>query len=53
MVGPGQELSLHAAFDLARFDPATFVRLLGHVGTLLGAISDAPESRLDELPLAE
>ncbi|HSF43044.1 MAG TPA: non-ribosomal peptide synthase/polyketide synthase [Thermoanaerobaculia bacterium] len=51
VTGPGEELSLHIAFDRARFDAATVERMLGHLGTLLEGISANPESRLAELSL--
>jgi amino acid adenylation domain-containing protein len=48
----GLALSLQWNVDL--FDPATAERLLGHLGTLLAALSSGaagPERRLSELPL--
>ena len=50
IVEPGRELSLQITYDSQRFDAETVRRLLGHLQTVLDAISAQPHRTLEELP---
>ena len=50
-VSPGAGLSLQIIYDRRRFGPAFVRRMLGHMGTLLEAMPDRADRRLDELPM--
>ncbi|HEX9940765.1 MAG TPA: condensation domain-containing protein, partial [Thermoanaerobaculia bacterium] len=52
VVIPGSPLRLRATYDRQRLDPASMARALGHLRTLLAAMSQAaPDARLGDLPL--
>ncbi len=50
-VVPGTELGIRIGFDTDRFDPSTIERTLGHLRTVLEAMTVDPERRLVDLPL--
>ncbi len=47
---PGNELLIKISFDRDRFDPSAIDRTLGHVRTVLEAMTAQPEQRLVDLP---
>jgi amino acid adenylation domain-containing protein len=47
----GAELCLRIDFDRARFDDATVARMLGHLRTLLSAMTQNPWQKLGEMPM--
>jgi surfactin family lipopeptide synthetase C len=44
-------LALKVSYDVARFEAATIIRLLGHLQTVLAGMAVDPGRRLGELPL--
>ncbi len=48
---PGEQLSLKVSYDTSRFEHETISRMLEHYVTLLSAIVDNPQQRIDQLPL--
>jgi amino acid adenylation domain-containing protein len=51
VASPGEEMTLRAGFELARFEPADVERLLGHLELALAALAEDPERRLRDLSL--
>jgi len=50
-VVPGAELGIKIGFDSDRFDPSAVERTLGHLRTVLEAMTAGPDRRLLDLPL--
>jgi len=48
---PGDRLGIRLSYDSQRFSRDTVQRMLGHLVQLLGGMLDAPEARLDSLPM--
>jgi amino acid adenylation domain-containing protein len=51
VVGPDRELVLRLDYELERFEPATMVRLLGHLQSALSAFLADPGLRLEEIDI--
>jgi len=51
LIEAGGGLAGGMAYNRQLFDGTTAARWLGHLGTLLAAVAERPELRLDELPL--
>ncbi|HSG38504.1 MAG TPA: amino acid adenylation domain-containing protein, partial [Thermoanaerobaculia bacterium] len=51
VVGPDRELLLRIDYEAAHFDAVTIDRLLGHLRTLVTALPQDPERRLEDLPV--
>jgi non-ribosomal peptide synthetase component F len=49
-VVPGTELEIRIGFDSDRFDPSAIERMLGHLRTVLEAMTADPQRRLVDLP---
>ncbi len=50
-VVPGTELAIKIGFDSDRFDPSAIDRTLGHLRTVLEAMTNGPERRVADLPI--
>lgn len=48
---PGPELRLRVLYDKRRFDDETAVRILGHLKTILVALSEGLEGRVGDVPI--